>query len=111
MHKALRVEFTRGGEILRYLEQEAAWQRLEKAGSLETEGSSKQEGSAEQENDRTDSKPYGSYTLNGDSRITFSLNGVSYEGVIVQLNDEAGNPTMCITGVGENQSAWAVTYI
>jgi hypothetical protein len=60
---------------------------------------------------RTEDEPYGSYTLNGDSRIAFSMNGVSYEGVIVQLNDEAGNPTMCITGVGENQSAWAVKYI
>jgi hypothetical protein len=139
MHRALRVEFTRGGEILRYLEQDAVWQRQEKAGSSEASESLKQAGSlgqddsekqtgnpgksqavetlqlpqqgAAQSNDRTDSKPYGSYTLNGDSRITFSLNGVSYEGVIVQLNDEAGNPTMCITGVGANQSAWAVKYI
>lgn len=88
MHKPLRVEFTRAGEILQYLDQ-----RTEPENNLKVE------------------KPYGYYTLNGDSKIAFSLNGVSYEGVIVQLNDEAGNPTMCITGVGENQSAWAVKYL
>jgi hypothetical protein len=45
------------------------------------------------------------------SCITLNLGKNSYEGVIVQLNDEAGNPTMCITGVGGNQSAWAVRYL
>jgi arabinan endo-1,5-alpha-L-arabinosidase len=88
MHRPLRVEFSRGGEIRRYLDQS---DNPEHALKLED--------------------PCGYYTLDGDSRIAFTLNGVSYEGVIVQLNDEAGNPTMCITGVGANQSAWAVKYI
>ena len=34
-----------------------------------------------------------------------------YEGVIVQVTDEAGNPTMCITAAGENHSVWAVKYL
>ncbi len=88
IHRPLRVEFTRGGEILKYLDQ-----------------------SANPENPLKVERPYGYYTLDGESKITFSLNGITYEGVIVQLNDEAGNPTMCITGVGENQSAWAVKYL
>lgn len=54
--------------------------------------------------------PYGTYSLDDESRITFSLRDIAYEGVIIQLNDEVGNPTMCITGVGANQSAWAVKY-
>jgi arabinan endo-1,5-alpha-L-arabinosidase len=88
MHRPLRVEFSRGGEIRRYLDQS---DNPEHALKL--------------------AEPCGYYTLDSDSRIAFTLNGVSYEGVIVQLNDEAGNPTMCITGVGANQSAWAVKYI
>ena len=88
IHRPLRVEFTRGGEILKHLDQ-----------------------SANPESPLKLERPYGYYTLDGESKITFSLNGITYEGVIVQLNDEAGNPTMCITGVGENQSAWAVQYL
>lgn len=88
IHRPLRVEFTRGGEILKHLDQ-----------------------SANPESPLKLERPYGYYTLDGESKITFSLNGITYEGVIVQLNDEAGNPTMCITGVGENQSAWAVKYL
>jgi arabinan endo-1,5-alpha-L-arabinosidase len=91
MHQPLRVEFTRNGEIRRYRDQN----RLPEQEKL----------------DNLEKNIYGLYTLYEDSRIAFSLNGVNYEGVIVQLNDEAGNPTMCITGVGENQSAWAVRYI
>lgn len=88
MHRPLKVEFTRAGEILKYLEQ-----------------------NPESMNTVKESKPYGWFSLDGDSRITLEVNGVTYEGVIVQLNDEAGNPTMCITGVGNNQSAWAVKYL
>ena len=88
MHKPLKVEFTRAGEILKYLEQ-----------------------SPENANTVKESRPYGWYSLDDESRITFQANGITYEGVIVQLNDEAGNPTMCITGVGSNQSAWAVKYL
>ena len=56
-------------------------------------------------------KLIGTYRLENDSRIVITTNAVTYEGVIVQLNDEVGNPTMCITGVGDNQSAWAVKYL
>ena len=88
MHKPLRVEFVRGGDILKYVDQ-----------------------SAEPQNTLKYEKPYGEFILDGGGRIAFAVGGVHYEGVIVQLNDEAGNPTMCVTGVGENQSAWAVRYL
>lgn len=88
IHKPLRVEFTRAGEILKYKEQEPA-----------------------NRNEVKERAPYGFYTLEEESRITVTIAGVTYEGVIIQLNDEAGNPTMCITGVGSNQSIWAVKYL
>lgn len=53
----------------------------------------------------------GTYQLEDESKIRFTIKSVAYEGVIVQLNDEAGNPTLCLTGVAENQSAWAVRYL
>ncbi len=56
-------------------------------------------------------KVVGQYVLEGESRVSITMNGVTYESVIVQLNDEAGNPTMCMTGVGSNQSIWAVRYL
>lgn len=56
-------------------------------------------------------KPVGKYRLGDESRISVTLGSITYEGVIVQLNDEAGNPTMCLTGVGGNQSMWAVRYL
>jgi arabinan endo-1,5-alpha-L-arabinosidase len=111
MHKALRVEFTRRGEILRYIDQSAYWERESREKVHDGALVQNPDSHGDPEDLRTEDEPYGSYTLKEDSRIVFSLNGVSYEGVIVQLNDEAGNPTMCITGVGANQSAWAVKYI
>jgi len=56
-------------------------------------------------------KNIGSYRLEDESRITVTLDNLVYEGVLIQINDEAGNPVMCITGVGENQSLWAVRYL
>ena len=88
MHVPLKVEFTRAGDILRYKEQDP-------------------------ENSDTvkESEPIGWYTLEGESCISFEVEGISYEGVIFQQNDEAGNPTMCISGAGQNHSAWAVKYL
>lgn len=88
MHVPLKVEFTRAGDILRYKEQDPENTDMVK-----------------------ESEPIGWYTLEGESCISFEVGGISYEGVIVQQNDEAGNPTMCISGVGENHSAWAVKYL
>ena len=56
-------------------------------------------------------KAIGYYKLEDESRITITVKDGVYESVIVQLNDEAGNPPMCITGVGSNQSVWAVKYL
>jgi arabinan endo-1,5-alpha-L-arabinosidase len=60
---------------------------------------------------RDQGKPYGLYEPKEGGSITFTIGKTMYEGVVVQLNDEAGNPTMCVTGVGENQSVWAVKYL
>ncbi len=88
MHTPLKAEFTRSGDILRYKEQEP-----ENADTVK------------------ESEPIGWYTLEGESCISFEVEGISYEGVIIQQNDEAGNPVMCISGVGENHSIWAVKYL
>lgn len=88
MHKPVKTQFTMGGEILKYRNQDP-----------------------ESDSAETIARPMGSFTLGDESCITLTIGENSYEGVIVQLNDEAGNPTMCITGVGGNQSAWAVRYL
>lgn len=59
----------------------------------------------------TEKKPIGSYRLEDESRICLTIKGLVYEGMIIQINDEAGNPTMCITATGSNQSVWAVRYL
>lgn len=44
--------------------------------------------------------------------ITLEIDGVTYEGVILDMTDEAGNKTRCITAVGNNnQTIWAVHYL
>ncbi len=88
IHKPVKAEFTMNGEVLKYRDQ-----------------------NAESVSKETYARPIGSFTLGDESCITLNIGENSYEGVIVQLNDEAGNPTMCITGVGANQSAWAVRYL
>lgn len=82
--RPVKAEFTRDNEIIR------------------TEAAEEQ---------KSRKKPYGSYRLEDESRISVSIGDLVYECVIVQINDEAGNPTMCITGVGGNQSVWAVRYL
>ena len=88
IHKAVKVDFTRAGEILKYKEQDLG-----------------------KENEIKEADPLGWYELEDDSRITVHMQDNVYEGGIVQLQDEAGNPTMCVTGVGGNQSMWAVKYL
>lgn len=63
------------------------------------------------DNGQAEDKTAGEYMLENESRIIITLGGITYDCVIVQLNDEAGNPTMCFTGVGSNQSIWAVRYL
>ncbi|MCR5273201.1 MAG: glycoside hydrolase family 43 protein [Lachnospiraceae bacterium] len=53
----------------------------------------------------------GVYKLSDHGLISIIVNDTKYDGVIIQQIDEAKNPTMCITAVGENQSFWAVKYI
>ena len=88
MHNPVKVEFTRDGFVKRHKDQ-----------------------SPDSDDMELDKLPLGVYRLESDSRIIYDTGKVIYEGTIVQLNDEVGNPTMCITGVGDNQSAWAVKYL
>ncbi len=55
----------------------------------------------------------GSFALTEDSPyITVTLDGDTYEGVAIQMEDEAGNPVMCFTACGENnETVWGVHYI
>ena len=88
IHRPVKVEFTRDGLIMKYKNQNP------------------------DSSDRTlSNKLIGTYRLENDSRIVICTDAVTYDGVIIQLNDEVGNPTMCITGVGDNQSVWAVRYL
>ena len=44
--------------------------------------------------------------------ITLSTDEGEYEGVLVDMEDEAGNPVLCFTAAGENnQSVWGVKYL
>ena len=54
----------------------------------------------------------GSYEVTeGSCDIRITLGGKEYCGVIVEMTDEAGNDTLCITAAGaDNRSIWAVQY-
>ncbi len=87
IHAGVRMEFTRDGAVYTYKNQtdENDMELLE--------------------------TPVGSYCLDSESRVELKLSQHVYEGVIVQQNDEAGNPVMCMTCVGDNMSVWAVKYL
>ena len=55
----------------------------------------------------------GTYSVNaGTSNITITMDGVRYSGILIMQTDEAGNKTLCISAVGENnETIWAVKYI
>ena len=43
--------------------------------------------------------------------VTVELNGQNYEGVMVEMKEEAGNRTMCFTAAGDNnETIWGVHY-
>lgn len=54
----------------------------------------------------------GSFTLTeGTPYLTITLNDESYEGVAIEMNDEAGNAVMCLTACSsQNETIWGVHY-
>jgi arabinan endo-1,5-alpha-L-arabinosidase len=49
---------------------------------------------------------------NGSDFATFTLDGVDYKGVFLDMVDEAGNQTRVFTAVGDNnQTIWAIQYL
>lgn len=43
--------------------------------------------------------------------VTVTIDGIDYHGVIIDMRDEAGNDTRCITAIGDNnQAIWMVHY-
>lgn len=43
--------------------------------------------------------------------VTLTLGGVTYSGVMIEMNDEAGNDVMCFTAAGDNnETIWGVHY-
>ena len=54
----------------------------------------------------------GTYEVSeGTNYITISAQDVTYKGVMVEMTDEAGNNTFCISAVGDNNhSIWGVRY-
>ena len=57
-------------------------------------------------------KEKGSFELeNGTPYVTITLDGQTYEGVMVEMVEEAGNQTMCFTAAGtNNETIWGVHY-
>lgn len=49
-------------------------------------------------------------TLGDDASVTLKLDSGTYHGVVTEMNDEAGNPTLCMSLVGQDHSIWAVKY-
>lgn len=49
-------------------------------------------------------------TLGQNSAVTIEMDGETYHGVIIEMNDEAGNPTLCMSLVSKDHSIWAVKY-
>ncbi|MGN1175102.1 MAG: glycoside hydrolase family 43 protein [Roseburia sp.] len=48
----------------------------------------------------------------GSNNITVSIDGVDYKGVIIEMDDEAGNPVLCFSAVGDNnETIWGVHYL
>ncbi len=55
----------------------------------------------------------GSYNIDeGTCFADITTDGVTYHGVLVEMTDEAGNRTLCFTGIGDNNhSIWGIKYI
>lgn len=53
----------------------------------------------------------GSFTVDEEQPyITLTIEDKEYHGVLLQMTDEAGNDTMCISAVGNNRTLWGVHY-
>lgn len=54
----------------------------------------------------------GSYELDGQSvYMSVTVDDITYDGVIVDMEDEAGNQVRCFMGCGNNESVWGVKYL
>lgn len=53
----------------------------------------------------------GSYLPEEDGEISFTINEITCNGVVIEMEDEVGNDTLSISGVGANYSIWAVKYL
>ena len=55
----------------------------------------------------------GNYTISEDSgEITVTLDGVTYTGVVIRMDDEAGNPVETFMAAGNNnETLWGVRYL
>ncbi|MBE5907307.1 MAG: glycoside hydrolase family 43 protein [Lachnospiraceae bacterium] len=55
----------------------------------------------------------GNYTISDDSgEITVTLDGVTYTGVVIRMDDEAGNPLETFMATGNNnETLWGVKYL
>lgn len=55
----------------------------------------------------------GEYKVTDDTNyITLTIDGVVYKGVMINMTDEAGNNTFCISATGDNNhSIWGVHYM
>ena len=48
----------------------------------------------------------------GTCHVAITLDGKNYQGVIIEMEDEAGNQTLCISASGDNnETIWGVHYL
>ncbi|BBF42612.1 arabinan endo-1,5-alpha-L-arabinosidase [Lachnospiraceae bacterium KM106-2] len=64
------------------------------------------------EDEKVTGSSTGSYKLDSNKpNISIQIGNDTYEGVIIEMKDEAGNQTICFSGVSkDNQTIWAVRY-
>ena len=55
----------------------------------------------------------GSFAMeDGSNYITVTIDDVAYQGVLIEMDDEAGNPVLCFSAVGDNnETIWGVHYL
>ena len=55
----------------------------------------------------------GSFSVeDGSNYVTVTEDGVDYKGVIIEMDDEARNPVLCFSAVGDNnETIWGVHYL
>lgn len=98
--------------IIYAVEGNAGNAQAEKSKLVKTAGSAEEKLVIES-SDTSLSSRLGTFSVEeGSPNVTLTLDGQEYQGVFVETNDEAGNPTMCFSACGSNnETVWGVHYL